>query len=349
MKHILFEAIVGSQSFGTNVETSDVDIARVYKLDVEDYLKPKFESVIVHGKGDENEYEIGKFISMCFTGNPTVLSILFSPERCVLKSTPLFDELRAKREFFITKQCRNPFTGYAFEQVRKAENAQRYTNFEKLEMKRLNPIDFVYVILDSNNVLGERKSGVSPLSLWLSNKNLTQFDVVFTKLEHTKEGHQIYLQNNPRGITASESCNLRVSDTPKGSIPLATCVYNEDAYRKHCKEYNEYEKAIKNRNRTRYVENGESTIDVKNLMHTVRLVNMAFEVAEGKGLLVDRTNIDADYLLKIRKNELDLKVIFEEMKIKIDLIKEAFEKSSIPDECPLDYEELVVYFRKNQI
>lgn len=349
MKYILFEAIVGSQSFGTNVATSDTDIARVYKLDVEDYLKPKFESVIVHGKGDENEYEIGKFISMCFTGNPTVLSILFSPEHCILKTTPLFDELRTMKDLFVTKQCRNPFTGYAFEQVRKAENAQRYTDFEKKEMKRLNPVDFVYVILGSNNVVGERKSGVMPLNNWLEAKNLTQFDVVFTKLDHTKEGHQIYLQENKRGITTSDSCNLRTSATPKGAVPIATCVYNEDAYRKHCKDFTEYEKALKVRNRTRYVENGDSTINVKNLMHTVRLVNMAFEVAEGKGLLIDRRNIDADYLLKVRRNQLDLPVIFEDMKSKVNLIKEAFEKSSIPDECPLNYEDLVVYFRKNQI
>lgn len=347
-RKILFEAIVGSRAYGTDVETSDTDIMKVYQLDTDDYLKPSFKEHIQNSK-DDSEFEIGKYIGMCFTGNPTALALLFSPDICVLHTTPLFEELRAKRDMFVTKQCRSPFTAFAAAQVQKAENAQRHSDFEKKEMKRLNPIDFVYVVLDSNSGVNGRSSGVLDLKSWLEAKELTQFDVVFTKLDHTKEGHQIYLQDNKRGITTSDSCNLRTSATPKGAVPIATCVYNEDAYRKHCKDFTEYEKALKVRNRTRYVENGDSTINVKNLMHTVRLVNMAFEVADGKGLLIDRRNIDADYLLKIRRNQLDLPVIFEDMKTKVNLIKEAFVNSSIPDECPLNQEELVVYFRKSQI
>jgi len=35
-------------------------------------------------------------------------------------------------------------------------------------------------------------------------------------------------------------------------------------------------------------------------MHLVRLLNMSIEILSGKGVLVDRTNIDRDHLMSIR-------------------------------------------------
>ena len=63
---------------------------------------------------------------------------------------------------------------------------------------------------------------------------------------------------------------------------------------------------MKERNEARWVDvksHGQK-IDGKNMMHCRRLMDMAREIGEGKGINVRREN--ADYLISIRKGEVDL-------------------------------------------
>ena len=72
-------------------------------------------------------------------------------------------------------------------------------------------------------------------------------------------------------------------------------------------------------------------------MHCFRLLSMCIEVAEGKGILIDRTNIDRDFLMdvRIRKytyDELMGKLL--ELKAKMDA---AIEKSAIRDSIDVEF------------
>ena len=124
--------------------------------------------------------------------------------------------------------------------------------------------------------------------------------------------------------------------------------YNSNAYATHCKEYREYEDWKKHRNPARYESNmeGEKSgnpdmmYDTKNISHCFRLMAMAKEIAEGKGVILDRTGIDRDFLLDVRnrkfgyselqKRMLQLK---DEMDVAINnsTIKEDIDRSAIND------------------
>jgi len=83
-----------------------------------------------------------------------------------------------------------------------------------------------------------------------------------------------------------------------------------------------------NRNIARYTEvkNHGQTIDGKNLLHLIRSLKMCNNYVDTKIMDIDRSNIDRDFLLSIRKGEMNLESIITLGK---NLICE-LEKKSLP-------------------
>lgn len=127
------------------------------------------------------------------------------------------------------------------------------------------------------------------------------------------------------------SNQLRLSSIPKGEKPICTIVFNKDGYSEHCKDYREYQEWLDNRNEARYVDtqaHGQQ-IDGKNMMHCIRLINMATEIGEGKGIIVRRP--DAAELLKIRRGEVDLETLIETADAAIANMDSVFDNSDLPN------------------
>jgi hypothetical protein len=65
------------------------------------------------------------------------------------------------------------------------------------------------------------------------------------------------------------------------------------------------------------------------MMHTFRLLNMAEEIALYQQVIVKRN--DRDFLLKIRNGEFEFDDLMQMVEEKMELIKLAYEKSTLPD------------------
>jgi hypothetical protein len=130
------------------------------------------------------------------------------------------------------------------------------------------------------------------------------------------------------------SNQLRLSSIPNGEKCLGVFSFNKDGYSEHCKDFSEYQEWLENRNEARYVETQEhgQRIDGKNMMHCMRLIRMATEIGEGKGIQVRRE--DREYLLSIRKGELDLDKLIEEADKAIENMDEIFDNSTLPNKVP---------------
>ena len=64
---------------------------------------------------------------------------------------------------------------------------------------------------------------------------------------------------------------------------------------------------------------------------------MAIEIANGEGMKVDRTNIDAYFLLDVRNRKYTYPELMEKLiKIK-EAMNEAFNNSTIPDEIDAEF------------
>lgn len=363
---ILFETIIGSQAYGTQTPTSDVDKKFVYILPMDYILGTGYVEQINVNK-DYTGWELRRFLELMETNNPTVLELLNSPEDCIISKHPLFDLILAHKEDFITKLCKNSFGGYARQQIVKAKGLNKKQNWEKDKVTRKDLLDFCYVIQGDKSI---------PWRTWNSGKYDEKFigavnipnardtyalfyDIIGASLfsekyekEDRKKAKEIWIttgksmgmgykglintghEDEDGKINYGISNQLRLSSVPKGEKVIATIVYNKDGYSEHCKDYKEYQEWLDNRNEARYVETQEhgQRIDGKNMMHCMRLIRMATEIGEGKGIQVRRE--DREYLLSIRRGELDLDKLIEEADNAIKNMDEVFDNSTLPDRVP---------------
>lgn len=174
----------------------------------------------------------------------------------------------------------------------------------------------------------------------------------FADIRYINTNIGIFVNNNRepigyRGIVSDDSLDVRLSSVKKDEFPICHMSYNKDGYSKHCKDYTEYKKWEKDRNPVRYESNLNKNYDAKNIMHSVRLMHMAYEIATGQGFNVDRTNIDREFLLDIRNHKFEYDYLInylEEFKVKMT---EAMEKSNLPDKVDMDkVNELLIKVRK---
>lgn len=374
---ILFECIVGSQAYGTSRPDSDIDKKFVYILPEENIFGFNYIDSLEVNK-DYFGWEIKRFLELIKVNNPTALEFLYSPEHCIIHKSKHFDKIIQHRDQFISKMTLKSFTGYATQQIKKATGLDKKQNWEVQRVTRKDILDFVYVLEDSgmvpwkkwNEVRGNYyESKFCGLVKVPKAKDLyalyydTNAHLCFAKgeSEETKEHNKTLFKNNgvPMGfgykgmVKESEEDNspvsnqLRVSSIPKGQEVLVYLTYNKDGYTEHCKDYYSYQEWLTKRNEARYVEvkgHGQK-IDGKNMLHCVRLIDMGIEIGQGKGLIVEREN--ADFLLKIRAGELNLRELVTLANERLNLMNEIYEKSILPD-AP-DYElidELLIDIRK---
>lgn len=355
---ILFETIVGSQAYATNIETSDIDKKFVYILPMDNILGTGYVPQIEVTK-DYMGWEIRRFLELLGTNNPTVLELLNSPEDCIVSKHELFDLVIAHKDDFITKICKDSFGGYARQQIKKAKGLDKKQNWEKDKVTRKDVLDFVYVIEGEKSI---------PWKAWNSGKYDEKFCGV-VNVPNARDVYAVYYDGEAEmchserydeeirngykeslkkaglpmglgykgivktgeGANAAESNQLRLSSIPKGEKAICNIIYNKDGYTMHCKDYKEYQEWLENRNEARYVETQEhgQRIDGKNMMHCMRLIRMAQEIGRGEGIIVRRP--DAQELLSIRRGEVDLEQLIEMADEAIAEMDEIFKKSVLPN------------------
>lgn len=355
----LYLVIRGSHAYGTNVETSDTDFSGVFIQSLDDILGNKYLEQINDDKNDTVIYEVRRFLELLGKNNPTILELLNTPENCIIYKDPIFDEILNEKEKFITKMCANSFGGYAKMQIQKAKGQDKKQNWEKEKTERKEVLDFVYVIENEKTIPWKKWNENFYDEKFIGAVNVPNardvYALFYDKIaalcfserieeKNRNDARDFRLKNNlpmgfgykglvkcEEGKSKSESNQLRLSSIPKGEQPICTVIYNKDAYTQHCKDYVSYETWLREKNEARWVdvkEHGQK-IDGKNMMHCVRLIDMAREIAEGKGIIVFREN--AKDLIDIRKGKVDLKSIVNKVEKDIIEIDELFKNSSLPD------------------
>lgn len=322
----LYRVIVGSQSYGTSVEGSDIDYKGIYAQDLDELIGFGYKEQRNNNK-DDVDYEIRRFIELLETANPTVLEMLFSPEDCIVEKHPAMDILIKNRHLFLTKKCLYSFGGYAIAQIKKAKGLDKKMNWEKERVTRKTPIDFVYAEVDGKTI---------PVLKFLSDNYLKQEYCGLVALDHFKDGYAMYYDYSKgdlkySGIVEENSNEVKLSCVPKGEKRIAVISYNKDGYTTHCKEYKEYIDWMKNRNTQRYIDiaGHNQQIDGKNMLHCRRLLDMAVEIAKTGDIKVRRPN--AAYLISIRKGLVSLEEIIENAEKDIKDLDQLYANSSLPD------------------
>lgn len=165
---LLYKYIRGSHVYGTNVETSDIDEGGIYIAPNSQLLDLGFDyqDEISDEKHDTCWWEIGKFMKLLLSSNPTVLEALFVPDDKVLYEHPIITEIKKHRDKFLTKACFKPFGGYAISQIQKAQGQNKKIHWDVEQMTRKTPLNFCYTF--------DEKQGSKPIMEWLEERGLEQ-------------------------------------------------------------------------------------------------------------------------------------------------------------------------------
>ena len=387
---LLYRYVRGSHLYNLNTSTSDVDEGGVFIARPTDLLGiSSYCNQVSDTKHDTTWFEVGELLRLLLKSNPTVLESLFVPKYKILGEVhPYMQLILDNKEAFISKDCFNPFFGYAKSQISKASGLNKKINMEPMQHK--TPFDFIYTF---------KHQGSTKVANWLENRGLKQ---EFCGLVNIPNMHDIYglyydfgahyqtikeesdeeifknyalfmdtvinhfhlfyerdalktLSELPikhyRGIVSDdENAEPRLSSVEdKNEKPLCFISYNQSGYASHCKKYKEYKTWEKERNPARYESNLNKSYDGKNMMHCFRLIHMAKEIAQGQGIILER-NEDRDFLLSIKNHELEYDKLFELLLKEKEEMETLMEQSTIREHVDYDLANgILLDIRKKQL
>lgn len=121
-KNVILLTLGGSHAYGTNIETSDVDIrgcALNSKMDI--LTNQNFEQ-FTNDETDTVIYSFNKLIHLLSNVNPNTIEMLGCKPEHYLYLSPIGKELLDNRHMFLSKKCIHSFGGYATAQLRRLDN-----------------------------------------------------------------------------------------------------------------------------------------------------------------------------------------------------------------------------------
>ena len=181
----LYKYIRGSQAYGTNTPESDQDEGGIFIAPQEwvDGLGFDYSEEISDDKHDTVWWELGKFMRLLCTSNPTVLEALFVPEDKVLFEHPIMTEIKKHKDMFVTKASFKPFGGYATSQIAKAQGQNKKIHWDIQEMTRKSPLDFCYTF---------KNQGSQNIQSWLAERGLEQRNCGLVNIPNMRDTYGVY-------------------------------------------------------------------------------------------------------------------------------------------------------------
>lgn len=382
---LLYEYIRGSHLYGLNTKDSDVDTSGVFVSTADELLGVSgYKAQVSDAKHDNTWFEIGELVKLLLKSNPTVMESLFIPKDKIIGEVhPLMQILLDNRDVFISKECFNPFFGYAKSQIAKARGLNKMITQPILERK--TPFDFIYTF---------KNQGSTKVKDWLENRHLKQKYCGLVNIPNMHDVYGLYYDwgahtHNEEGwekdekfiefyqevfnmewymeavqrlkcykpigyhgivLEDGDSNELRLSSIEDKNIkPLIHISYNKDGYKAHCTKYKEQKIWEKERNPKRYESNLDKTYDSKNMMHCFRLIHMAKEIARGEGINLVRTK-DKEFLLAVRNHEFEYEEIMKMLEEETLEMNELMKTSTIQEHIDRGFvNELMIKIRKEQL
>lgn len=123
----IYETIVGSHAYGMSTPTSDIDKKGIAipHLDHILGLHPFEQHEIT---ADYTIFSLQKFIRLASDCNPNIIEMLYTDESDITFMHPVGVLLRDNRELFLSSKIKFTFSGYAFSQLQRIKNHQRWIN-----------------------------------------------------------------------------------------------------------------------------------------------------------------------------------------------------------------------------
>lgn len=138
---VILLTLGGSHAYGTNVESSDVDIRGCALNSKADILTNQNFEQFVNEETDTTIYAFNKLVSLLSNCNPNTIEILGCKREHYLHLSPIGQELLDNKDLFLSQRAAFSFGGYATAQFRRLDNkSARLTDQSRQEEHILNSI-----------------------------------------------------------------------------------------------------------------------------------------------------------------------------------------------------------------
>lgn len=284
----------GSWSYGTNTSSSDEDFRGIA-------IAPKQYALGALHKFEQAEIKdpdcvvfcLKKYTSLASQANPNILELAFTDPEDILIKNEYFDLDSIKIEF-LTKRVRHTYSGYALSQLKRINTHQKY--IKSPPTKKPERSDFG--LPENTLVPGDQLKAIEAEI----RKKIDSWSQSY--LDGLEQGHRTALVNrfsehlSEIQIASQDDLWLPAARTLGASDNLIEAMKRERCYASAKRDFDHYLDWKKKRNPERAALEEKFLYDCKHGSHLVRLLRMAREILEGKGLIVKRP--DAEELLAIR-------------------------------------------------
>ena len=330
-RHLLLECRSGSHAYGLATPESDEDFRGVFLLPYDRLLGLEYTPQLADATNDRSYYELGRFVELLAKANPTALELLATAGEDVLYRHPVMDQLRVSD--WLTKSCRDTFAGYAITQIRKARGLNKKVH-NPMQEERAGVADFCYVIEQGHS---------QSLANWTRQNGIPATALALAKVDHARDLYAVYHDRTgagwAQGVSRPQSNQVVLSDVPKGQPVIAYLSFNKDGYSTYCRDHRAYWDWVERRNDARYLgtlAHGQG-YDAKNMMHTLRLLEMATEIFTEGRLNVRRPN--QKFLLAVKAGRYTLDEVLGLAEERLAALDAAVAESGLPEELPVGYAE----------
>lgn len=338
----IFLMMRGSQAYGTNLPDSDIDYGGICMPDRDvlfgiDKFEQEENWVDEAGnKVDKSIYVFNKAVDLMANNNPNILDYLFAPDRCVITCTPVMERLKENAHLFLSRDTKNSFLGYAIAQLSRIETHRQYLlrsivkpNREEygLPSRSIFPETQYETITNLSSEFvadGVRDAFYDEMALLLD----TDGAYIVKKY--------VAIPDYQRAIATfkvRQGQFLRMLSSINGQFlapEYRDMAKKELKYLRDLDNWKRYKAWEKGRNPARMELEKKCGFDCKHGSHCLRLTRMVCEIMEHKGVLVDRTNIDADELRDIRLGNQSYETVMVKANAERERAEQAYKTCTLP-------------------
>lgn len=294
--NIILLGLGGSYSYGTNIETSDIDIRGVATRTAKDILIGRDWEQSVNSATDTTIYSFDKIIKLLCACNPNTIEILGLKPEHYLIVTDIGQELLNNKHLFLSKQALKSFSGYANAQLNRLINKSGRKQEEIIQNEKRS-------LQKALNSLGVDKSkfniqGEDDNITIIANGNfeLDEFIKIYQVIDNV---HTDY-RNSPRNSKAIEHGKLAKHQMHLIRLYLmAIDILEKGEIITFREKEHDFLMDIRN---GKYLEN--NTVPTKEFMDILDELNNKLDIVSKKSDLPDHPDLDKvnDFVYKINKN-----------------------------------------------
>jgi predicted nucleotidyltransferase len=320
----------GSQAYGTNTPTSDLDLKGVAIPPREYYTG--YAKRFAQAEGKEPDiviYEVQKFVRLAADCNPSIIEVLWTDPSDHVACTKAGQRLVDARELFLSRKAKHTFSGYAMSQLKRIRGHHRWLR----SPPKAPPTRAEYGLPERTVIPKDQlAAAMSVIEKKLSRWNLTDMNGL-------DPAARIAIQNTMADMLAEMQVSL--DDQWKGAA--RTVGYDENfirlldlerQYQGRLTDWQQFEGWKRSRNPERAVDEARHGFDTKHGMHLVRLMRMAREILATGKVIVKRP--DREELLAIRNGAWTYEQLIEWAEREDAALGELYDTSPLPHAPDID-------------